>query len=148
MQRNFPCSYPLKATAERVTLVLTLVLLVGPVTSVFGAHDHLHLPNRLRVEPDVTLALGISTRGQLPLYISIRDCKIGRTAGYGVKVWVDTVKVFTNETVSRDDYSFSLDLRKLGIGYHYVLTNVCDHHDHVGVSAMWIQITRDLRGIR
>jgi hypothetical protein len=130
------------------TLALTAVLLVGPMITVVAAHDHQHLPNRLRVEPDVSLALGITERGQLPFYIKIRNCEIGRAAGYGVKLWVDTVQVYTNESVSRADYSFSLDLRKLGVGYHYILTNVCDHHDHVGVSAMWIQITSDLRVIR
>ena len=135
------------------TTLLVLAATIGltallPAIAMAAAHDHRTLPNRMRVEPDVHLELGVSERGQLPLYITVRNARLGARSGYGVKVWVDTVKVYTNESVTRADYSFVMDLRKLGVGYHYILANVCDHHDHVGASAMWVQITSDLRVIR
>ena len=123
-------------------------MLLAPAIAAAAAHDHLHLPNRMRVEPDVRIDLGISARGVVPLYVTVRNAEMGLTTGYGVKVWVDTVKVYTNESVSSADSSFVVDLRKLGVGYHYILANVCDHHDHVGASAMWVQITPDFRVIR
>lgn len=126
-----------------LTLILGVSLLLPAIAG--AAHDHGKLPNRLRVEPNVRLDLGISDRGTLPLYVRIRNAEIGRAAGYGVRIWVDTVQIYTNESVATEDYSFTLDLRLLGVGYHYVLANVCDHNDHVGASGMWIQITPDLR---
>lgn len=118
-----------------------LALIVGPAV----AHDHGKLPNRQRVEPSVTLSVDAAERGQLSLHLRMSNTELAEQAGYGVKVFVDTVQLYTNEGVVSAEHSFGLDLLKLGVGYHYILANVCDHHDHIGVAAVWIQVTKDLR---
>jgi hypothetical protein len=133
--------------ATALTALAVLAAMLASIT-VSSAYDHRKLPNRLRVEPKVGMDLGIAARGQLPIYIRTRNAEIGKTDGFGVKIWVDTVKIFNDDHVDGTDVTISLDLRKLGPGYHYILTNVCDHNDHVGASSMWIQITKDMRVVR
>jgi len=124
-----------------------LAVLLLPAALVW-AHDHTTIPNRERVEPTVGISIGVSKAAELPVSLTVGPAELGAKSGFGVKVFVDGVQLYVNETVLSTSHSFALDLKKLGVGYHYVLANVCDHHDHIGVAAVWIQITKDLRVIR
>ena len=128
---------------------LAAVLLAAPAPATLAwGHDHANIPNRERVEPSATISIGVGDRAQLPVYVTVGPADLGAKSGFGVKVFVDTVPLYTNETVLTAAHSFVLDLRRLGVGYHYILANICDHSDHIGAAAVWIQVTRDLRVIR
>lgn len=140
------------STSSRLFGHIRALIAVGVLIAVLApaalAHDHANLPNRERVEPAVRLDVGVGEKGTLPLYVSVRQSELGEKSGFGVKLWVDTVQVYVDESVLTDRHSFTLDLKKIGPGYHYLLANLCDHRDHIGAGAVWIYVSEDLSVLR
>ncbi len=141
-----------------VALAVVAVALVAPRVALAASHDHLHhdpsVCHPLKVAIEVASPTGprVSSLGdlgplagmhfvdRLPLIIKLIDRGMGRECGNGVKIFVDGLLAHSYEDVRSDEYRWELDLRPLLDGIHYIVANVCDHHDHIGVASLLIRV--------
>ncbi|MBC7289427.1 MAG: hypothetical protein H5T86_15570 [Armatimonadetes bacterium] len=134
-----------------IVLVGAGVVLFGYASTVLadGTHDHSsHNPalcHELKVRLDAPAgpapAAGpVAHVGKFPIALSIISRGYGVVCGHGVRIYLDMVPVHRNENVTGDRYTWTLDLEPLGEGLHYIVANVCDHHDHIGVASMVINV--------
>ncbi len=128
----------------RAVLMLSVVAVAGLLClPAMAHHDHATLSNAQRGELDVDLRVGTRIGRLLPLHISVLDPGLGRETGFGVKVFVDEVRVLDETTATETEQWVAVDIKRIGYGYHYLLINVCDHHDHIGVDSVWVKLDSD-----
>jgi len=142
--------WPVQRTARRgfwatafSVMCLTTLCNVRPS---LAHHDHWSIPDSMRKELKIRISVDpvAGPSRLLPMRIDVLWAGMGLESGFGVKVFVDKIKVHTDLTARETTHFFHLDLAQIGPGYHYIIANVCDHHDHIGVASVWVAVRPEL----
>jgi hypothetical protein len=133
---------------------------LGLSTGVYAAgHDHSSHPQDLCHELSLDLSLegladSVTTlakpdgaRGP-KFRLKMKLGKHGMSDFHGIKVSLDGDMFYTNDNAQGSNLSVDLDLSDIDDGDHYLLVNVCDHYDHVGISSLPLEISSPGTGKR
>ncbi|MFQ6096867.1 MAG: hypothetical protein ACE5O2_04010 [Armatimonadota bacterium] len=123
--------------------VLALAAVIGAGAGAFAqtqpVYFHPHGQLAVMRELDVRLRVtGTSTDGLTLLRVDILRPGLGAESGHGVKFFVDGRLTLKDTNVRTDSYGFQwkiTDPAQLNRS-HYLVVNVCDHNDHIGVATL------------
>lgn len=148
-RRGHATHHTAKWTLWALILSAVGVLILCEACPCLAHHNHWAIPNSMRKELKIELTVGPlpGSSALLPMHLNILHPGMGLESGFGVKVFVDTVKVYTDLSATETVHDYYLDLAQIGAGYHYIIANVCDHHDHIGVDSVWIKVLPELTGV-
>ena len=133
--------------ARAVAIAVTVSLYLG--TGAFAGHDHSSHPIGQCHELKLTMTMSTTpvlatkqavgaisapiARGPLVrLTLHLTNHAMGDA--HGVKIFLDNGMIYNNDMFYGDDTTVDLDLSQIADGDHYLVANVCDHNDHVGVA--------------
>ncbi len=135
----------LEHTQSRVTSLVGLFVIAAGLLagSIAVAHPkrHDHRAYGFQKEMKIQLSRTVGRDGRRQFHIDFVRRAMGYISGHGVKFYLGRRLLHINDNVHGDSYDWqprsTLPMAEEG-DRPYLVVNVCDHHDHIGVATMYL----------